>query len=153
MPPSQNGWLLTILLEWRGATSRGNHVYIGKGSVALLDSEIDESVHYVQLGGFLNLSGFSNNSLVGNQKALALAAYQYDLGAGVFGLTDIPIYAGASIETGNVWDSRESVSADDLIVAGSLYFGTDTRLGPVALAYGFNDENEDSFYFYLGKNF
>ena len=141
------------LLEWRGATSHGNHGFVGKGSLALLDSEIDQSVHYVQLGGFLNLSGFSNNSLVGNQKALALAAYQYDLGAGVFGLTGIPIYAGASVETGNVWDTRDSVSADDLIWAGSLYFGTDTRLGPVALAYGFNDENEDSFYFYLGKNF
>ena len=144
---------IQYLLDWKGATSQGNHGVIGNASLAYVDSEIDDSVHYVQLGGFLNLSGYFKNALVGNHKAFAALAYQYNLGRSLFGLSKFPIYAGASVEAGNVWTAADSISSDDLISAGSVYLSTDSQLGPIALAYGFNDDDQNSYYFYLGKNF
>ena len=141
-----------FLLDWKGAVSRGNNGIIGKASFAYLDSEIDQSIHYVELGGFLNLSGYHRNALIGNSKAFGLIAYQYNLGRSLFGLRNFPIYAGASLEAGNVWPTSESISVDELIAAGSVYLSTDSKLGPVALAYGFTEDDNSSIYFYLGKN-
>jgi NTE family protein len=67
-------------------------------------------------------------------------------------LKNFPIFAGASIEAGNVWPASESIDFDDLIKAGSVYLSTDSKLGPIALAYGFSEDNNHSVYFYLGKN-
>jgi len=63
-----------------------------------------------------------------------------------------PLYVGTSIEAGNVWLASETDRLDDLITAGSIFVGTDTRLGPVALAFGFAVGDNNSVYLYLGKN-
>ena len=55
------------LVDWKGAFARGNHGFIGEASFAYLDSEIDQSIHLVELGGFLNLSGYHKNALIGNE--------------------------------------------------------------------------------------
>jgi NTE family protein len=67
-------------------------------------------------------------------------------------LKNFPIYAGASLEAGNVWPTSESISYQELIAAGSIYISTDSKLGPIALAYGLTEDNNSSLYFYLGKN-
>ena len=141
-----------FLLDWKGATSRDNNGIIGQVSLAYLDSEIDESIHYVGLGGFLNLSGYHRDALIGNKKVFGVVAYQYNLGRSLFGLKNFPIFVGASIEAGNVWPASESISFAELIAAGSIYMSTDSKLGPVALAYGFTEDNNSSIFFYLGKN-
>ena len=141
-----------LLLDWKGATSKGNNGFIGQASYTYLDSEIDESIHYVELGGFLNLSGYHKNALIGNKKVFGSIAYQYNLGRSLFGLKSFPIYAGTSIELGNVWPASESISFEELITAGSIYMSTDSKLGPIAVAYGFTDDGNDSIYFYLGTN-
>jgi NTE family protein len=141
-----------LLLDWRGATSKGNNGFIGQASYAYLDSEIDESIHFVELGGFLNLSGYHRNALLGNKKVFGSIAYQYNLGRSLFGLKNLPVYVGTSIEMGNVWPASESISYEELIAAGSIYISTDSKLGPIALAFGFTDDGNDSVYFYLGKN-
>ncbi|MEM7563897.1 MAG: hypothetical protein AAF353_12725, partial [Pseudomonadota bacterium] len=141
-----------FLLDWKAASRRGNHVLIGKASLAYLDSEADQSIQYVELGGFLNLSGYHKSALVGNNKVFGAVAYQYDLGRQLFGLKDFPVYAGASIETGYVWPTSASIDTEDLISAASIYMSTDSKLGPVALAIGVSDDDNDSIYFFLGKN-
>ncbi len=139
-------------LDWRGARSLGHHGLTGKVSLAYVDSDEDQSVHYTYLGGFLNLSGYHKNALLGNSKLFGALAYQYDLGRSLLGLKEFPLYLGVSIETGGVWLASDSITADDLLAAGSLYLGTDTRLGPVALGIGFAEGDQNSVYFYLGKN-
>jgi NTE family protein len=42
---------------------------------------------------------------------------------------------------------------DDVIVAGSIFLGLDTFLGPVYLAYGHAEGGHDSVYFFLGQTF
>ena len=56
-----------------------------------------------------------------------------------------------SAEAGNVWSQEREIDLDDLIFAGSLYLGTNTLAGPVALGYGFSEDGEKSVYFYLDR--
>ena len=41
---------------------------------------------------------------------------------------------GGSLEAGNAWPSRSAASYRDLKTAGSVFFTTDTLLGPLFLA-------------------
>jgi NTE family protein len=140
------------LLDWKGAVTRGNHGVVGQTSFSYLDSDDDQSVHYAQLGGFLDLSGYHRNALIGNNKVFGSVTYQYNLGRSLFNLTKFPIYVGGSLEKGNVWEASDSIRYDELITAGSIFISTDTHLGPVALGYGFAEDDNTAVYFYLGKN-
>ncbi len=140
------------LADWKAATTLGHHGFIAEAQFAYVDSEIDQSVHLARLGGFLNLSGYHRDSLIGNQKVFAALLYQYNLGRSLFGFNNVPIYIGTSIEMGNVWSADESINYDELITAGSVYISTDSKLGPVAIAVGYTEDGNSAIYFYLGKN-
>ncbi len=148
--PSETSFQITA--DWRGALSVGNHAFVGKASLATVDKERGFSVNVSELGGFLNLSGYHKNALVGPHKVFGAFVYQYDLGRDVLGMTDYPLYLGASLEAGNVWSIRDSVSLNDLIYGGSLYLGTDTAIGPAAIGYGWTDDGENTVFLFLGKN-
>ena len=62
-----------------------------------------------------------------------------------------PTYVGLTLESGNVWEKTNDMALDDLIMAGSIFLGIDTFLGPVYLGYGKAESGHDSIYFYLGK--
>ena len=143
---------LQIEFDWRGALSLGNHAIVGIASLATVDKEAGFSVHVSELGGFLNLSGYHKNALVGPHKVFGAFVYQYDLGRDVLGMTDYPLYLGTSIEAGNVWTYRDNVDLDDLIYSGSLYFGTDTSMGPAALGFGWADDGEKAIFLFIGKS-
>jgi NTE family protein len=151
-PVNEDFFSTQYLLDWEGAVTKGNHGFVGRTSFTYLDSEIDQSIHYAQLGGFLNLSGYHRNALIGNHKVFASLTYQYNLGRSLFNLSKFPIYVGSSFEQGNVWESSDSIKYDDLITAGSIFISTDTNLGPVALGYGYAEGDNNAVYFYLGKN-
>ena len=71
-------------------------------------------------------------------------------------LNDSPtlqIYAGAGLETGNVWDNRSDISFSDTITAGSLFVAMNTLIGPVYLAYGRTENDDQAAYFFLGRPF
>ncbi|MCE9679897.1 patatin-like phospholipase family protein [Shewanella sp. AS1] len=143
---------LQIEADWRGALSFNNHAFVGIASITTVDNETELSVHVAELGGFLNLSGYHRKALVGSHKVFGAFVYQYDLGRDMLGMKDYPLYLGASFEAGNVWQQRDSVDIDDLIYGGSLYFGTDTSVGPAALGFGWADDGEMSVFLFLGKN-
>ncbi|AZQ13103.1 patatin-like phospholipase family protein [Shewanella khirikhana] len=141
-----------IQADWKGALGFGNHAFVGKASLESSDSD-GNSIHIAELGGFLNLSGYRKDALAGAHKVFGAFVYQYDLGRDALGMTDYPLYLGASVEAGNVWWEMDDVSLNDLIYAGSLYIGTDTDLGPAALGIGLSDDGQRSFYLFIGKNF
>jgi len=105
------------------------------------------------LGGFLNLSGYSRRELIGQSLGFGRVMYYHRLNEKIGGIIDIPLYLGASLEAGNVWIDSNDADFDDLIIAGSLFFGADTPIGPVYLAYGMAENDRDSFYFSLGRSF
>jgi NTE family protein len=63
----------------------------------------------------------------------------------------IPVYAGMSVEFGNVFQFRSDIHLDDIIPAGSIYMGLDTFIGPIYLAYGFAEAGRRNFYLFLGQ--
>lgn len=139
--------------DWKGALSVGNHAFVGKASFATISDDDLSTLHLAELGGFLNLSGYHKDSLIGAHKLFGAFVYQYDLGRDALGMTDYPLYLGWSLEAGNVWQTRDAVSFADLIYASSLYIGTDTSMGPAALGFGISDLGDKSFYLFIGKNF
>ena len=138
-------------VEWKGALNIGSHAFVSKVDFSrmYLDKG-EESVNISQLGGFLNLSGYNARALTGPHKLFGALIYQYNLRGGMFKKTQLPFYLGVSAEAGNVWSQESEIDLDDLILASSVYLGTDTKMGPIALGYGFNERSEKSVYFYLG---
>ena len=65
----------------------------------------------------------------------------------------MPVYLGATLEAGNVWDDRGDMAFNDLIIAGSMFLGLDSPIGPVYLAYGHAEGGNDSVYLFLGRPF
>ena len=141
-----------IEADWRGALSVGNHAFVGIASFATVDIDDSLSVHMSELGGFLNLSGYHKNALVGTRKVFGAFVYQYDLGRDVLGMTDYPLYLGGSLEAGNVWTIRSEADLSDLIFSGSLFLGTDTGIGPAALGFGWADDGEKAIFLFIGKS-
>ncbi len=99
-----------------------------------------------RLGGFMNLSGFNQLELSGRHLGLARGIYLRDLGTGL-----VKTFAGGSLEAGNVWNKRSEIDFDSLRVAGSLFLGADTFLGPLYLGYGHADGGHSALYLFLGR--
>jgi NTE family protein len=103
------------------------------------------------IGGFLNLSGLPPRSQVDqNTGLLALVSY-YRL-TGTSANLGFPVYLGGSVEAGNAWARREDVF-DTLRMAGSVFVGLDTPVGPMYVAGGLAEGGESSLYFFLGRFF
>jgi NTE family protein len=111
-----------------------------------LDQNAPENALF-RRGGLFELSGFLNRQLAGQYFGLLEAAVYRRLG----NITLLPIYAGFTMETGNVWNDRDEISFSNSVLAGSVFVGADTFLGPLYMAYGINDSNASTFYLYLGR--
>jgi len=136
-----------VHLSLSGAGTWGRHTIYGR---TIAETTLDENAPENALfrrGGFFDLSGFLNRQLAGQHFGLLEAAYYRRIG----NITLLPLYAGFSLETGNVWDDRSEITLDNTVLAGSVFLGADTILGPMYLAYGINDSNTSTVYLYLGR--
>ncbi len=107
-----------------------------------------------ELGGFLNLSGIPKDSLAGSNKAFSSLVYRYKWFDNDFGLFQSPVYLGASLEYGGVWsDTSQKLDTDSLYMAGSLFTGIDSPIGPIILAYGQTEQSYRSIYLIVGSAF
>ena len=128
------------------AATWGKNTLYGRTIVeTTLDENAPENALF-RRGGFFELSGFLNRQLAGQHFGLLEAALYRRLG----NITLLPIYAGFTLETGNAWNDRDEISFDNSVLAGSVFVGADTFLGPLYLAYGINDSNASTLYLYLG---
>ena len=114
-----------------------------------IHNERTDIINNLTLGGFLNLSGLRTDQLDGRYMALGRVVYYRELGR--LPIIGRGIFAGASLEGGNVWQQRNDVSASGLITAGSVFLAADTWLGPFYFAYGRASGGQSSFYLYLGR--
>ena len=101
------------------------------------------------LGGFLNLSGLRTDQLSGDYLGFARAVYYHRMGP--LRYIGRSWYLGGSLEAGNVWQTRDAVSANDLYKAGSVFVAADTYLGPFYFAYGHTSRGDSSWYLFLGR--
>ncbi|MQX35918.1 patatin-like phospholipase family protein [Roseospira navarrensis] len=104
------------------------------------------------LGGFLSLSGYGETRFLGQNRLLGALTYMRRLTDGTFSPLDVPLYAGTSIEAGNVWGNR-GLLPDDLRYSGSLFAGADTPFGPAFLGVGLAALDSHSVFLRLGRPF
>jgi NTE family protein len=102
------------------------------------------------LGGFQRLSGLQIDQLTGKQYMLGRLAYYYkydrlppQIGTG--------LYFGASAEVGRMNGRNDPLLTNQYLGSFSVFWGADTIIGPVYLAYGHSTSGYSSFYFLLGR--
>jgi len=117
------------------------------------DDDIDIVRSFFALGGFFNMSGITPQTLVGPNYAILRGIYYRQIGRGGIGFLNVPVYVGASVEQGNVWNSRHDISFSSARTNGSVFLGLDTVLGPVYFATGFDEGGGSGYYLFLGRTF
>ncbi len=105
------------------------------------------------MGGFQFMSGLARRQLSGAFLGYGAIRYHRQLTKEQLNVIDFPIYIGASVETGNVWDNKNDVNFQSLIFAGSIFLGIDSPIGPIYFGFGMTDRNEQSLHFSLGQSF
>jgi len=138
-----------VELQLSGAGTYNRYTVFSR---AIFDTTINNDAPYNALyrrGGFMELSGTLNRELAGQHFGLIEAAFYRRLG----NITFLPIYTGFSIEAGNVWDQYDDINSDNTNIAGSLFFGADTFIGPLYFAIGATDNGDAALYFNLGQTF
>ncbi|MDX2321808.1 MAG: POTRA domain-containing protein, partial [Moritella sp.] len=140
-------------LDWRNAVSFDRSTFEFKASMASYDGPAISPTFEVGLGGFQNLSGYGINEITGNYKGLVALIYRHRLLDNNFGAFSLPLYLGASIEQGNVWNDKDEISFESTMSAGSVFIALDTGIGPVMVSYGYAEGGHSSGYLFIGNNF
>ena len=106
-------------------------------------------VSQYRLGGFLRLSGYGQNQLTGQHSGnVALVGYRK-----ISDLKLLPAFIGASIEYGNVWQTKKDIDFDNGILNGSAFVGADTPIGPLYVGMGFAEGGRYTGFLFLGSPF
>ncbi|WP_407353910.1 patatin-like phospholipase family protein [Luteimonas sp. R10] len=135
---------------WDKALTRGRHtVLLGlHGKSVFGDPGTIRTASF--FGGLTYLSGFGEREVIGNHGVLARAVYYRRFGR-LDALFSVPAYVGGSLEYGGAFAERNDINAGNLIIAGSVFMGVESPLGPIFLGYGRNDLDIDSFYLSFGS--
>jgi NTE family protein len=128
--------------------SWGRHSLLLGGRFATTFSQDAPLQSQYTLGGFTQLSGLEQDELRGQHSALLYAAYYRRL----WDFKLLPGYAGVSLEYGNVFECRDDIRFDNGRIAGSVFLGLDTMIGPAYLAYGRAEGDRWSLYLFLGQS-
>ena len=144
--------LLTVDLI--GVRSWGAQTFVvALNGVTQFGDRIERADGLSRLGGFLNLSGLDRGQLSGAHSLIARAVtYRRMADLGILNFR-YPVYLGASIEMGNVWDERGDISVGSARLGGSVFLGWATPLGPLYFGYGVAEGGQDSLYLFLGRTF
>ncbi len=108
-----------------------------------------EDIYIQRLGGFLNLSGFSHNSLIGSESALGNFQWNKKIGR----LAKFPLYLGSAIEWGGTWSQRRDITLSSGYWSGTVFSALESGIGPTYLAYSQSEAGIHTVYFYVGQSF
>lgn len=140
--------------DWLLAGSRGRNTLLWWSSLGSTVAGPQDAVQdFFALGGLFRLSGLEPRALSGPHFAITRGIYYRRIGSGGEGFLNVPAYLGASLEVGNVWQSRDDITLRGAHVDGALFLGLDTLLGPIYLAAGLDEDGATAFYLLLGRAF
>lgn len=136
------------------AGSWGNNTLLGWFHVGGAYGGDETPSDNFSLGGFRNLSGLQKEDISGRYMAIIGTEYRRLINQdGLDKMFGVPIYAGLTLEAGNVWNESEDISVDNLRLGGSLFLGADTAFGPLYLGAGYTSGGHTSAFLYLGAQF
>ncbi|EMI4153745.1 patatin-like phospholipase family protein [Vibrio parahaemolyticus] len=141
--------------RFKGAISYQRHTLVGQAEYSFVQSKNSSiTLDPRELGGFLHLSGIPRNSLIGQNLFFSSLVYRYKWFDNDFGLFEAPVYVGASLEHGGTWSDNDlKLNEAPLYNAASIFFGVDSPIGPIMLAYGRTEQNMEAVYLIVGTSF
>jgi NTE family protein len=103
----------------------------------------------VMLGGFLNLSGYASNQIIGDDAFYSHLRAERIIGRMPLGLNG-DLRMGFAVEAAKLQTVYTMTDEGDWLDSGVIYLGGETPLGPVYLGYGFSFSGDYNLYFKLG---
>lgn len=121
--------------------ARAAHITSLKGVLPVYDA--------VMLGGFLNMSGYASNQILGDDAFYAHLRTERIIGRMPLGLNG-DLRLGLGIEAARL-DQIYTLNSDELwLDSAVIYLGGETPLGPLYLGYGFTFSGDYNLYLQLG---
>ncbi|UJJ33313.1 patatin-like phospholipase family protein [Halopseudomonas maritima] len=117
------------------------------------DSDVNVAQSSFVLGGPGWFSGFRQDALAGQNYQLGRLVYYRRLTPSYLNAVSLPLYLGASLEYGRVYNRDDTDFDTGYFGAGSLLLGMDTLLGPLFFGLGANEEGYEALYMKLGQTF
>ncbi len=143
-----------VRASWQFARSRDRYSFVwSMDAGSALDDVVASPQELFTLGGLFDISGLAPDARTGTQYGIARGILYRRISRGGTGFFEFPAYLGVSVETGNVWQTRDDVDWGDLETGGSVFLGAESPFGPVYLAAGLASGGEAAFYLYLGRTF
>lgn len=103
----------------------------------------------VMLGGFLNLSGYASNQIIGDDTFYSHLRAERIIGRMPLGLNG-DLRMGFAVEAAKLQTVYTMTDEGDWFDSGVVYLGGETPLGPLYLGYGFSFSGDYNLYFKLG---
>ncbi|MEZ5462979.1 patatin-like phospholipase family protein [Dokdonella sp.] len=132
-----------------GATSFGRHAIQYGARYHVTTSGVAPIQSLYRLGGLYRLAGFKFNELTGQNYAMLIGGYSYQL-AEFFGRSAT---FGGSIEYGNAWQQRSDMGFDNALLNASVFAGFDSWLGPMLFGIGLREGGEQVLFLDIGRSF
>ena len=134
------------ILKLLSAKTWDKHTLHLGGQVMTTYNGIAPIQNYFRLGGLFNLPGYSENELAAQNSVLAKVGYLRAFKS----LLAMPAYVGTTLQYGNVFQDESDIDLSDLKLAGSIYLGLQSVIGPLYLGYGLAESGESRIYFSIG---
>jgi len=128
----------------------GRNTFLFGGEVGYSSNDVPPEQSY-SLGGFFDISGYQQGSLLASDYWITRAAYYRQFASLGTSMLNLGGFVGASLEFSSLRSDIDTISDRPDIVSGSVFVGADTPLLPVYLAFGLSDEQEQSFYLAIGR--
>lgn len=132
-----------------GAKSFGKHALQLGLRYHVTTSGVSPIQSLYRLGGYSRLVGFQRNELTGQDYAILLGGYSYQIGK----VLNRNAIVGTLLEYGNAWQRRSDMAFKDAILNGSVYIGLDSWIGPVLFGIGAREGGEYNLFLEVGHRF
>jgi NTE family protein len=127
----------------------GNLLYLEVAGGTDLDSDTP-AYDLFTLGGVGELAGFQFEELRGREYAYGRAAYLRKI-TDLQTLLGQALYAGVSLEAGNMYERIDGTAARGVILGSSIFLGGRTPLGPLVVTLGVAEGGHKAAYVQLGR--
>lgn len=143
----------TTQLSVNAAMSWGKNTVVVGGLANLSWDGVPSTADLYDLGGPFRLSGVPERGVTGGQALLARVIYYREISSFGPSFINVPLYAGFSVEYGNVFDRMDDIDLDDMRVGGSVFIGLDSFIGPILLGFGITEDGSEAVYLAVGSIF
>lgn len=132
--------------------SWGTHSLLAGLDIQTQLEDVAGAQNLLSTGGLFRLSGFPRDALSGRHTATGRMIYYRQIRSNPLrGLLEASLYVGGSLEFGNAWQNSHDISFSNTLLAGSIFVGADTFIGPVYFAGGLAEGGHSAMYLFIGR--